>query len=53
MTSTAAANGAADLKFLHRLRQIRTRNFKSISGTKKFFLASAPLSPKFVRWGRQ
>jgi hypothetical protein len=52
MTSTAAS-GAADLKFLHRLRQIRTRNFKSISGTKKFLLASAPLSPKFVRWGQQ
>jgi hypothetical protein len=30
----SAAPGAADLKFLHRLRRVRIRNFKSMSGTR-------------------
>jgi len=33
MTLTAAID-AADLKFLHRLRRARVRNFESKSGTK-------------------
>jgi hypothetical protein len=37
MTLTAAM-GAADLKFLHRLRRVRVRNFKSKSGTKNMAL---------------
>ncbi len=33
--TVSAAPGAADLKFLHRLRRVRIRNFKSMSGTRK------------------
>jgi len=36
------------LKFLHRLPHIRTRNFKSISGTSIVFLLVPLLFPKFV-----
>ena len=42
---------AADLKFLHRLRQTHSRNFKSKSGTRIICLLVPPLLPKFVSEG--
>src|SRR5256885_6924301 len=39
---------AADLKFLHRLRQTHFRNFKSKSGTRIICLLVPLLLPKFV-----
>src|SRR2546426_6108454 len=39
---------AADLKFLHRLRQTHSRNFKSKSGTRIIYLLVPLLLPKFV-----
>src|SRR6266536_237482 len=56
MTATDASisslcTSAADLKFLHRLRQTHFRNFKSKSGTRNHMFASAPLLPKFVSEG--
>ena len=42
---------AADLKFLHRLRQSHFRNFKSKSGTRIICLLVPPLLPKFVSEG--
>ena len=42
-----ATTNAADLKFLHHLRQVH-RNFKSKSGIGNHKVASAPLLPKFV-----
>src|SRR2546430_10316718 len=42
---------AADLKFLHRLRQTHSRNFKSKSGTRIICLLVPFLLPKFVSEG--
>src|SRR5438128_6313866 len=42
---------AADLKFLHRLRQTHFRNFKSKSGTRIICLLVPLLLPKFVLEG--
>src|SRR3989442_9230107 len=42
---------AADLKFLHRLRQTHFRNFKSKSGTRIVNLLVPLLLPKFVSEG--
>src|SRR5438128_11741386 len=42
---------AADLKFLHRLRQSHFRNFKSKSGTRIICLLVPLLLPKFVSEG--
>src|SRR5881628_2332819 len=42
---------AADLKFLHRLRQTHSRNFKSKSGTRIICLLVPLLLPKFVSEG--
>src|SRR5881628_3310641 len=42
---------AADLKFLHRLRQTHSRNFKSKSGTRIICLLVPLLLPKFVSGG--
>src|SRR2546421_11201002 len=42
---------AADLKFLHRLRQTHFRNFKSKSGTRIICLLVPLLLPKFVSEG--
>src|SRR6266508_1414965 len=42
---------AADLKFLHRLRQTHFRNFKSKSGTRIIYLLVPLLLPKFVSEG--
>jgi hypothetical protein len=39
---------AADLKFLHRLLQVRNGNFKSKSGTGIKYLPVPPMFPKFV-----
>src|SRR5881397_895735 len=47
MTMTSAA----DLKFLHRLRQTHFRNFKSKSGTRIICLLVPLLLPKFVSEG--
>jgi hypothetical protein len=47
MTDARVLGSAADLKFLHRLPQLRLRNFKSKSGTAIDLFASAPL-PKFA-----
>jgi hypothetical protein len=44
----SATPGAADLKFLRDSRRIRNRNFKSISGTGKYYFAGARLTPKFA-----
>jgi len=44
---------AADLKFLHRLRQTHFRNFKSKSGTRIICLLVPLLLPKFVSEGPQ
>jgi hypothetical protein len=48
MSGTRVLASAADLKFLHRLPQLRLRNFKSISGTAIDIFAGAPLIPKFA-----
>src|SRR2546422_9913481 len=45
------ATSAADLKFLHRLRQTHFRNFKSKSGTRIINLLVPLLLPKFVSEG--
>jgi hypothetical protein len=47
MTDVRVLGSAADLKFLHRVPQLRVRNFKSISGTAIIDFASA-LIPKFA-----
>jgi hypothetical protein len=47
MTPARVLGSAADLKFLHRVPQLRVRNFKSISGTAIIDFASA-LIPKFA-----
>src|SRR6266436_3624391 len=44
-------SSAADLKFLHRLRQTHFRNFKSKSGTRIINLLVPLLLPKFVSEG--
>src|SRR5437899_6954874 len=44
-------SSAADLKFLHRLRQTHFRNFKSKSGTRIICLLVPLLLPKFVSEG--
>src|SRR6266498_2262078 len=46
-----ARPSAADLKFLHRLRQTHFRNFKSKSGTRIINLLVPLLLPKFVSEG--
>src|SRR2546428_13213182 len=46
-----SAASAADLKFLHRLRQTLFRNFKSKSGTRIICLLVPLLLPKFVSEG--
>src|SRR6266496_2228506 len=56
MTATDASisslcTSAADLKFLHRLRQTHFRNFKSKSGTRIICLLVPLLLPKFVSEG--
>src|SRR6266508_4295472 len=50
ITAPSAAS-AADLKFLHRLRQTHFRNFKSKSGTRIICLLVPLLLPKFVSEG--
>src|SRR3989440_11702646 len=47
----ASPTSAADLKFLHRLRQTHFRNFKSKSGTRIIYLLVPLLLPKFVSEG--
>jgi hypothetical protein len=47
MTEAHVLGSAADLKFLHRVLQLRLRNFKSTSGTANHRFASTPL-PKFA-----
>jgi hypothetical protein len=47
MTDARVLGSAADLKFLHRLPQLRLRNFKSKGGTAIDLFASASL-PKFA-----
>ncbi len=47
MSETRVLGSAADLKFLHRVPQLRLRNFKSTSGTAINLFASA-LLPKFA-----
>src|SRR2546430_17517335 len=47
----AGQASAADLKFLHRLRQTHFRNFKSKSGTRIICLLVPLLLPKFVSEG--
>src|SRR5437879_7247349 len=47
----AGGASAADLKFLHRLRQTHFRNFKSKSGTRIICLLVPLLLPKFVSEG--
>ncbi len=47
MSDLRVLDGAADLKFLHRVPQLRIRNFKSKSGTVINLFAGAPL-PKFA-----
>src|SRR6266851_2785525 len=49
--SGPAWSSAADLKFLHRLRQTHFRNFKSKSGTRIICLLVPLLLPKFVSEG--
>src|SRR2546430_4947632 len=44
-------SSAADLKFLHRLRQTHFRNFKSKSGARIIYLLVPLLLPKFVSEG--
>ncbi len=43
MSAARVLGSAADLKFLHRVPQLRLRNFKSKSGTAINLFASAPL----------
>jgi hypothetical protein len=50
MSELRVLGSAADLKFLHRMPQLRPRNFKSISGTAVDFSASV-LLPKFAYEG--
>ena len=50
MSEVRVVGSAADLKFLHRVPQVRLRNFKSISGTAITLFASA-LLPKFANEG--
>jgi hypothetical protein len=47
MSDARVLGGAADLKFLLRVPQLRLRNFESISGTALVDFASA-LIPKFA-----
>src|SRR3989441_4043625 len=47
----SSKTSAADLKFLHRLRQTHFRNFKSKSGTRIICLLVPLLLPKFVSEG--
>jgi hypothetical protein len=47
MTEARVLGSAADLKFLHRVPQLRLRNFKSKNGPAIGLFASAPL-PKFA-----
>ncbi|HEV3501743.1 MAG TPA: hypothetical protein VGZ92_15615 [Bradyrhizobium sp.] len=47
MSDARVLGGAADLKFVHRVPQLRLRNFKSKSGTAINPSAGAPL-PKFA-----
>ena len=47
MNDTRVLGSAADLKFLHRVPQLRLSNFKSISGTAIVDFARA-LIPKFA-----
>jgi hypothetical protein len=47
MTGVRVLGSAADLKFLHRVPQLRPRNFKSIRGAAIDLFAGAPL-PKFA-----
>jgi hypothetical protein len=47
MTEARVLGSAADLKFPHRVPQLRLSNFKSKSGTAINLFASAPL-PKFA-----
>jgi len=47
MSNARVLDSAADLKFLHRVPQLRLRNFKSKSGTAINLFASA-LLPKFA-----
>jgi hypothetical protein len=47
MSDLRVLGSAADLKFLHRVPQLRLRNFKSIGGTAINLFAGAPL-PKFA-----
>jgi hypothetical protein len=47
MSNPRVLGSAADLKFLHRVPQLRLSNFRSISGTAINLFASAPL-PKFA-----
>jgi len=49
MTLTAAPIGAADLKFLHLLRRVRVRNFKSKIGTKNIGLRVPRFRSSFRR----
>jgi hypothetical protein len=48
MNDARVPGSAADLKFLHRMPQLRVRNFKSKSGTAIMNPAGAPLIPKFA-----
>jgi hypothetical protein len=47
MSNARVLGSAADLKFLHRVPQLRLRNFKSKSGTAINLFAST-LLPKFA-----
>ena len=47
MSEVRALGSAADLKFLHRVPQLRLRNFKSTSGAAIVDFAGA-LIPKFA-----
>ena len=47
MSNARVLGSSADLKFLHRVPQLRLRNFKSKSGTAINLFASA-LLPKFA-----
>jgi len=47
MSDARVLGSAADLKFLHRVPQLRVRNFKSKSGTAITSFVSA-LIPKFA-----
>lgn len=50
MSGARVLDSAADLKFRHRVPQLRLRNFKSTSGTAIEFSASV-LLPKFAYEG--